>query len=171
MSTLLNAALLFEDNSAHQFQIYSALLAKQTAFDLKLGPKNLPHLTVLQFEGEGDVASWRRLAGLAMNPIPLTLAGLTFVPAKEGYIWVEIQVLKSEALEACQRSLLGAIGGRPTHNGLGDGFRPHITLGRIAHSRKISGLPVNGDIVRMKNVTGRLSVGFAGPNYEFLGHV
>jgi 2'-5' RNA ligase len=168
MSTLLNAALVFDDEPSRKFERYSALLAQHLTFDVVLGPRNLPHLTILQFEGEGEASDWRRLSSLMPEPLAISLAGLTFVPAKEGHVWVEIQVLKSAALDACQRALLEAVGARPTHNGLGDAFRPHITLGRVASSPTIVSLPLEDQVVRMKNVRGSLSVGRAGSNYEFV---
>lgn len=168
MPSLLNAALLFDEGQAAAFVDYSARLCRDRDCDVVLGAGNLPHLTLLQFEAEGDLEQWRDLGRLATSPLPLALAGLTFVPSRDGHVWLEIQVLKSRVLEACQQRLVAAVGERPIHNGTGDAFRPHITLGRVRSTRTIGSFQLEDAVVGMKDVRGRLAVGRAGDNYAFL---
>ncbi|MBI5275983.1 MAG: hypothetical protein HY854_05930 [Burkholderiales bacterium] len=173
MGKLINAALLFEELPTRAFIAYAQELATSNACDVTLGPNNRPHSTIVQFEvGEGEnLRDWAAVAQELEDPIPLSLVGLTVVPSKEGHLWVEIAILKSEALIRCQNGLLEKIGRRAVHNGVRDAFRPHITLTRILNSRRINDLTIDDTVVRMKNISGRLTLGLAGPNYEYIGPI
>jgi 2'-5' RNA ligase len=98
-------------------------------------------------------------------PVPLSLAGLTFLPSKEGHLWIEIAVLKNKNLQELQHAVVLLVGDSRIHSGTSDSFRPHITLARALNIRCLEGIRVDENVVRRKNVAGQISLGLSGENY------
>jgi 2'-5' RNA ligase len=169
MKRIYNFGLLFEHDHNDAFINYSEDLNRALPSDFRLGDKSLPHLTVLQFEAERDTlrSLWDNIRLIGDSPLPLSLAGLTFLPSKEGPLWVEIAVLKSTRLQELQDIVVSRVGGAKIHSGTNDSFRPHITLARALNTRLIERIRIDENVVRRKNVVGQISLGLSGENYQY----
>jgi len=169
MKRIYNFGLLFEHDHNDAFTNYSADLNKILSSDFQLGDRSLPHLTVLQFEAERETlpSLWDNIKSIGGSPVPLGLAGLTFLPSKEGHLWIEIAVLKSKRLQELQDVVVSRVAGAKIHSGTNDSFRPHITLARALNTRNLQGIVINESVVRRKDVVGQISLGLSGENYQY----
>lgn len=169
MKRIYNFGLLFEHDHNNAFVNYSEDLNKSLPSDFRLGFKSLPHLTVLQFEAERDslIGLWENIKSIGGSPVPLSLSGLTFLPSKEGHLWIEIAVLKSKRLQELQDLVVSHVGNVKIHSGTNDSFRPHITLARALNTRHLQGVVINESVVRRKDVVGQISLGLSGENYQY----
>ena len=165
--TILNLALTFPQLHAEAFLNFSQYLNSTMTSDFVLSEDSIPHLTILQFDAHPQELPWSALAKLLKCPLPLSLAGLLFLPSKEGHLWIEISVLKSAALSELQREATSIVGDRRIHSGVGDHFRPHITVARATNTRTIPAMKIDDEVVRRKDVVGNLTLGISGSNFQF----
>lgn len=170
MRRIVNYALLLETAHSAAFVGYSHLITATNESDFRLGEESLAHLTIVQFEvSDQDVASvGGRLCELAREPIALELMGLTFLPTKDGHMWVEVQVLKSDRLAVLQREALTIIGNATIHSGVADAYRPHITVARLLNRQQLPSIAVEYEVARRKGVRGRAALGVCGPQFQFV---
>ena len=166
---VLNYGLLFEEEHNAAFTNVSETLSGLYETDFHLSHSSLPHVTVLQFEADDAYVPflWERLQAIAPSEISLDLAGLTFLPAKDGSMWIEISVLKGERIASAQEQALAVAGGARIINGVGDQYRPHITLVHTVCDDKLQPIRVENEVVRRKNVVGKPALGISGENYQF----
>src|SRR5690242_826686 len=124
MTRIYNFGLLFDYDDNDAFINYSKDLNRTLPSDFRLGDRSLPHLTVLQFEAEQYMlpSLWDNIRSIGDSPLPLSLAGLTFLPSKEGHLWIEIAVLKSERLQELQDIVVSCVAGAKIHSGTNDSF-------------------------------------------------
>lgn len=162
-------ALIFDAEVSQQLTEYSAAIARAgVKNECELGEGTLPHMTILQFEadGEEDLEMIWQEATSCKAVVELTFAGICLLPGDDN-IWLEIPVLKSAAVTEFQRNLLAlpAIRDRQILNGTGDSFRPHVTVGLTSELDALP--PVGREVLRARDVRARLGLGWSGPNYTF----
>lgn len=170
MNRVFNFALCFEAAVQESFIRYSEHVVGSGMADFTLGSGSLPHLTLLQFELDSDDTAYiaQQIRRLAKEPIQLQLMGLTLLPTKDGHLWIEVSVLKSDVLLSLQRAALGVVGDATVHSGVGDAYRPHITVARLLKQEVAPRVSVAYDIVRRSNVIGHAVVGMSGPQYQLV---
>ena len=168
--SLLNFALLFSEEHNRIFTEFSQMITARVRSDFELNEESLPHLTVVQFElPDSAVADCtQKLLSLESEPVDLELMGLTFLPSKDGNMWIEISVLKSERLSRLQREALALLGDARINSGTDDNYRPHITVAHALEQRRGLDIELDVNVVRRKKVTGRPAVGSCGPQFQFV---
>lgn len=172
MGTIFNFGLLFEEDHNLTFIKYSQLVNNKinNKSDFCLSDNSLPHLTILQFEADTSILNefWNAINQFDLKLVKLELAGLTFLPSKDGHIWLEISVLKSNELIRLQEAACSLVGNSKIHSGTGNSYRPHITIARALDRQEMPPLMIDNNVVRRKGVIGSVSVGISGPNYQYV---
>lgn len=168
MPTIYNFALCFAQPVHAVLVRYSESVAAAGVADFALGANSIPHLTIVQFEAERDAIEYvvPRLCALVREPVPLQLMGLTFLPTRDGHLWIEINVLKSETLVWLQRAAIELLGDATIHSGIGNAYRPHVTVARLLEQKTVPPIRIAYEIVRHTDVVGHAAVGVSGPQYQ-----
>lgn len=164
-----NLALLFHNDVAESLVHYSKYINEQLPSDFTLSRDSLPHLTILQFELECEHLDdyWKRLGVSCVNSIMVDFSGLTFLPAKDGSMWIEAAILRNSSLSELHKIAVSQIDtGLITSNTL-DSYRPHVSFAHSIHGSQIEHMVVDYRTVRQKAVECFLAVGESGPNYQF----
>lgn len=173
-ASTLSFVLCLERNDAQDFEELSVALDRELGSQMVLGRGAAPHLTILQIEAEVDEAD-RLWAAAVERSLPMSVemdaAGLCILPTPDSLeSWIEVPILKSQALSELQSGLLlsEVIGHRPIFNGVGDEFRPHVTVGLVdGLARSIPELTAPGNILR-RRIAGRLCLGISGEHYSLV---
>lgn len=171
----VNFALLLNEELSMECTRFSKELSEKHPSKFILGGKSLAHISILQThcdEAELDKL-WYEASEVIDKKYELSLAGLNFLPSSSGDTWVEIQVLKNAAVLKLQQSLLAleVMKNRKIFNGVGDDFRPHITVGLLDNTWILDGIPLRIKLLRSKNVAAKLSLGHVGDNYIFTSSI
>lgn len=167
----VNFALLLDKKTAKECENFSKELSKTHKSKFILGDRSLPHVSIVQTEcEEEDLDSiWKEAQNVIQKEYEINFAGLNFLPSSSGDAWVEIQVLKSDAILQLQKSLLNlsSMKGRKIINGVEDDFRPHVTVGLLDKYQVINNVHLPKHPLRNSEVKARLSLGYVGSNYIF----
>lgn len=163
--------LLLEEETSSQCVNLSKEISSRYDSLVILGQKSLPHVTILQTEcEEGELTDiWNTAKKVMLNQYKLNFTGLTLLPSSSGNTWLEIPVLKSDAILMLQKELLSLeiLKNRKIYNGTEDNFRPHVTVGLINKGSVIQSLPLPQNPLRNKNVISYPSLGLVGENFIF----
>ena len=165
-----NIALTFEKSVNELITDYAKELYKTIDSDVILGTNSNPHLTIGQFMADKYTAmvKWSEFKKASIVLPKITLSGFTILPSSKGGAWFEITVLKSNALQLLQNSLITIL--KPEIkliNDIYDYYRPHITIAHSNTGNGIANLPFNYQAVRMKDITTSVEIGL-GTNFEKL---
>jgi len=171
MKMKINFALLLDEPTASECKNLSDEIVKVYNSPVVLGPRSLPHVTILQTECEEEELEsiWMKSKSVMQPKYLLNLAGLTLLPSSTGRVWVEIQVLTSEAILGLQRLLLDldVFTDRKVFNAVGNKFRPHITLA-LLEAKPTQGIPLPYSPLRNSDVVAIPSIGLVGDNYTYI---
>jgi 2'-5' RNA ligase len=163
-----NIALTFEKEVADSITSYAKELCKNMDSDVLLGTNSNPHMTIGQFSVEDSVAKqvWEKYKSSSIELPKINLAGITILPSSSGGAWIEVSVLKSEALLKLQNDLIKVL--KPfgvLTNDTGDNYRPHITVAHTITGSEFSNFPFEYKTLRLKSVITSLGIGL-GTNFE-----
>lgn len=163
-----NIALTFEKEVSDSIINYAKVLCKDLDSDVLLGTNSNPHMTIGQFSVEDSIAIqvWRKYRSKVKELPKINLAGITVLPSRSGGAWIEISVLKSEALLKLQDELIRTL--KPfgvLSNDTGDNYRPHITVAHTTIGSEFKEFPFEYKILRLSSVTTSLGIGL-GTNFE-----
>ena len=166
---MYNLAFLFDGDVKEALIAWSRRLAAQGPTDYRLGAGSLPHVTLLQFDGEERelAALWKALQAVFPEGARVAFEGLRLVPDKTGATWIEVAVMHTRSLEAMQRRALEIIGERPLHNTVGELYRPHATLVRMTSLELRLHAVLEPDLLLRQRVSVRPALGRSGPRYQF----
>lgn len=113
-----------------------------------LGPRALPHLTLVQFEATSDEAHalWRNVPSGGQHE--LTMAGLSFV-SDDTDCWIELPALHTSALRALHEAVVDRVEavGHDIVSGTRDRYRPHVTVG-LLRPPIVAPLPLESQVTR-----------------------
>lgn len=163
-----NIALTFESEVSQSIISYAKELYNNIDSDVILGVNSNPHITIGQFN-IGDIEAqliWDKYKLIANELPKINFAGITILPSSNGGAWIEISVLKSEALLNLQNSLITVVKpyGELT-NDTGDKYRPHITIAHTEEGNEFVKFPFEYKALRLKSVITSLGIGL-GTNFE-----
>lgn len=165
----LNLALVPKSNEWEKFIELSEMFGKRNNSRFILGHRSIPHVTLLQFDWNDSLDElWMRIAPKQDSAITLDLMGLCFVPSREGELWVEIPIKKTNLLVQSQVALLEKLE-LPVSaykNGIADDYRPHITIGLIDLKDRPSMPVLEYDTLRQKALECHVCLGQSGANFE-----
>lgn len=165
---IYNIALVFEEGYKQKIIQYAKRLYREVESEVRLGVNARPHLTVAQFKAsaQGSIAIWEEFKMLAIPAPKLSLSGITILPSSNGGAWVEISVLKTRELLEIQECLLSILPSEDVViSGVGDNYRPHITIAHILTGNKLSGLEFDYEAMRAKNLITCYDIGL-GQNFN-----
>ena len=165
---IFNLCLLFDTETSALFESYSRYLARSLTSDFTLGPESLAHLTIVQFEADEQTAK-NAFDKLRMNTVSnneVSLVGITLIPTKENYVWIEINALKTENLFSLHKKAIDVVAGSKIHSGIGDSYRPHVTVARLVDSHAMPQFNLDEKTLRRKHVPCRLALGLSGANFQ-----
>lgn len=163
-----NIALTFEKEVSQSIINYAKELYNSIESDVILGMNSNPHMTIGQFSVEDIDAKliWDNYKLFTKELPKINFAGITILPSSSGGAWIEISVLKSEALLILQNNLISAV--RPygeLTNDTGDKYRPHITIAHTTTGNEFLKFPFEYKALRLKSVITSLGIGL-GTNFE-----
>jgi len=169
MGQIVSAVLLFERDDVDVLCRLSSRLNESLIY---LDGTNLPHITVAQFEAPFDQTKslWDETEGFGNLVSKVISAGVSFVPTpNNNETWVELQILKTQALQDLQDKILDTKFAR-NHQmiaGKNNQYRPHITIGLLkGYQSQAIDLSEFTDLFR-REFTVRLAVGPNGENFTF----
>lgn len=137
---------------------------------LTLSEVALPHITIAQFDAPESACRelWDEAQQFRTAVEVLDLGGLTFLPQRNSdYIWVEVQVLSSNALKQLHAEVVGGQFAQNYSlvNAVGDRFRPHCTVA-LYKNQQIPSLDISKLEVLRESISGvTLAIGVNGENY------
>src|SRR5262245_7959820 len=101
-------ALLLENDLAQQCIALSKKISEAHNSLVTLGEHALPHITLVQTEcDESDISAlWASACNIAPLPHYVSFAGMNLAPAQNQKCWIEIQVLKSQAILGIHAAIL-----------------------------------------------------------------
>jgi 2'-5' RNA ligase len=159
-----NLGLIFEPIWEERLVSFSQELRVGCQSSVQLGPKVLPHVTIVQFEASAPEAQeyWKRVQALPPPSLQVSFTGLTFLPSSKDGMWVEISVYRNKALESLQNQALCVLSPREPLNKVGELYRPHVTLARFDGFvwPTLKALPY--ELLRATNLTTYLAIGRSG---------
>lgn len=174
MTKGINVALLFDDEMAQQIAELSQRVNQQMPGKYVVGENSLPHVTVAQVmtEDESVIEQLHSyIAGCDGPILKIDFDGAYANQSSSGdYVWSGLKVVPSVELVDLQRELLCIAGNNPIHNGIGDDYFPHATLGRhdnVSEEQVGAALKIESSLVQLKGVPVRLALGKSGPQYQF----
>ena len=163
-----NIALTFNKEVSQKIIEYSNGLYKILDSDVILGVNSTPHMTLGQFIVEDNEAKtvWESYKSKITELPKVNLAGLAFLPTNEGDVWIEITILKSNALLNLQEVLIKTLApyGILT-NDIADNYRPHITIAHSIIGKELPKYPLDFNVLRLKSVSTELGIGL-GTSFE-----
>ncbi len=156
---IVNFALVPELDFRAKLDAYEQQLQRELGSAFAVFTKRFPHVTVCQctLESQDATSAWSELTRSPIQ-VELDFAGLTGLPSSDGSTWIEISVLTSRSLLNLQERIAGLIGPHNVKNDIGDRYRPHITLGKLA-TQTIPNLSLPYDLLRAKKVKTQLKIG------------
>ncbi|WP_160050491.1 hypothetical protein [Nocardiopsis sp. FR4] len=165
-NTVYTLVLVPSDEIAIQLVAFSEAVNERVDSELALGEHALPHITIVQWK-DADLGLLNqqtyKLRDLTLGT--LTLAGVSIVPGPDGDNWIEIPVLSTGAMRKLQEEALAATGGNgDVANGVGDRFRPHVTVG-LTYSTSIELPALPPSLLRLSSDSWTPMLGLSGPNY------
>ena len=165
-----NIALLFSRDLELSIIEFAAMLVAGHDASHVPAPNAQPHLTLLQFElDEGNFHKMRnRCLSSLPNVVEIDFSGLTFLPSSKGGMWVEISVIRTNALVEVQQRCLEVLGHIEVLNKTGEKYRPHVTLGRFKEY-KIPPISLDYALLRTRGVQARPGFGLSGGLLSILG--
>lgn len=133
---------------------------------IEISESTLPHITVVQWSDANLDLLRRQLSGVTQQVIGrVGLAGLAVIPGSDGGRWIEVPVLSSSWLRAFQRAALDATKGNgEIVNGIGDRFRPHVTVA-FTHDQAIRLPQLSVELLRGESSGWSICLGSSGPYY------
>ena len=168
---LSNIALIPDPQEWDLFFRASTLLKQRFDSRFLLSKSSIPHVTLLQVEWDRSQEDLnRRVAPFKNDVTELDLLGLCFLPGRHGEVWIEIPVKKTSGLTQLQMALLSAVevSFPRIKNGVGDNYRPHLTLGLIDNGRTICLEEFEYSLLRKRGLKCALELGLSGPSFEFV---
>lgn len=173
--TALSFVLMFDTIDSNALEEASSAIARLhgSSAGVMLGPGSLPHLTLLQIDAAPSEAEqlWSEASSVRNPTVELTFAGLCLLPAPDdSEVWVEVPALKSDALDELQHDLMSLpmVQGRRIFNGVGDGFRPHVTLSLLSDAPQAISIRILSGALLRRKVQGHLALGINGENYSLV---
>jgi len=163
-----NIGLQIEDSTGGDLEKYSAELDRLYSSRFVLGRDSIPHVTLVQAQTEMEPQKfWEMFAARGKQAVKLTMAGICVLPTEGEDIWLEVPVLRSQNLEMLHKQavdLAEQVGARIL-SGVGDAYRPHVTVGLINRTslQQIFSTPVNP--LRTDGVKCVPYLALSGPNY------
>lgn len=150
----------------------SRILSSRVSSLIRLGESELPHITLVQFpaELEQTQALWQSISGLTARIVELQPTTLAAIPDNANDVtWLELQFEKSAAIRELQRSILESEFGQSHQaiNGVGEAFRPHVTLGLVQGNGVAEDVFDNLPSFEQIFTGLKVAVGVNGPNYTF----
>ena len=164
MKQVYNFALIFEADVDRQLRDLSKAIQIASESDCALGR---PHLTLAQFEADPSNAAqiWDHLKAHGCAPVSVNFSGLTFLPSSDGGQWIEVSIIRTDALTMAQEAATRALTNVRILNRTGDLFRPHITLARTSEARTVS-VRLDHELLRQKNVLSYPALDIAGGEFD-----
>ncbi len=165
-----NIALIFGEDYNQRIIDYANRLYKSIKSDVILGINARPHLTIAQFEAsyKEAVQIWNAFNDISIPPPKLTLSGITILPSSNGGAWIEISVLKTDQLVNIQNSLVSILNKvNGPSSGVGNNYRPHITIGHMLDGTSIRNLEFDYGSIRIKNLLTTYGIGLGEKFKEF----
>lgn len=87
-----------------------------------------PHATFIKFDSKNNFDENFLKILSEGKEIDIEFSGVKFLPSREDGCWIEISILKTKEIINLQEELLQEINGCKILSGIGEKFRPHITL-------------------------------------------
>lgn len=164
-----NYALRFDELLGKEIVNFSKKFTQGIDELFCLDGNSIPHATIVKFQLDNEIDD-ELISKVAQNSpktIPVNFYGLTFLPSKNGGIWVEISFLKNDALLALQDNIVRVLKNAKIKNKVGDLYRPHITIGKITNDNLIKTIRLDYNLLRRKQVLAIPSLGSSGSDFEF----
>jgi 2'-5' RNA ligase len=136
---LYQIALVTDSQTARQILEYYQSIRKGLPSEIGVTQKKIPHITLATFKTQKPLSftKIRAIQRLFKKEITIKFAGLRLLPSKEDNTWVEISVLKSNALEKLLEKIVKIVIPCQFSNEVGDQFRPHITLCHVQKGKMV----------------------------------
>lgn len=164
--TIYTLVLIPPDSLGERLVKFSHEVTSLVKSDVRLGADALPHITLVQWKNANLEALKRQTSPLRQGkPGVLTLAGISIVPGPEGDNWIELPILSSAGLRQLQDDALAATRNNgEIANGVGDRFRPHVTIG-LTYTSEIRLPALSASLLRASDDSWSVRLGVSGPNY------
>jgi len=165
---IYNIGFLFKDE---KFNSYLKKLSQKYGENIDskyiLGINSLPHITVLQVEGEKEnILKTLKSEKLLNYRFTLSLSNFHCIKSADNSVWYELQINPTKELIDFQQRIYFALGKPNIKNKIGENYRPHITLGFIEKdSPKLTYLLQEN--LEYSSIEGFLSLGISGPEFQF----
>lgn len=143
---IFNISLFFDNQTQKEIISYSEKLGRKLEIR--------PHLTLVKFEMvELSKDIIEKMNQFSKKKIKLKFSGLN-ITNEHNNIWIEISVLKSKELIDLQKEISETMKIKP-RNGIGDDYRPHITLANMEENKEITITELDTNLLK-KEVVGEL---------------
>lgn len=164
-----NFALRFDDSVSQEIVNFSERLNKEIDKLFCLDSNSIPHATIVKFQIDNEIDNnlISQFEQYSKNTILVNFYGLSFLPSKNGGIWLEISILKNSEIVVLQENVVSLLNNAKLKNKVGDLYRPHVTIGKIKNDNLVNASLLDYSLLRKKQVLAKPSLGFSGPNFEF----
>jgi len=157
----INFALIFDKEVSDSLIKTSQKIANSNNSNYILSKQSIPHISVAQVDVKEDKVNELLDFNKDFKCIVKT-CGLNIRQTDKNKTWLEISVLKNKKLKNLQSDVLEVIGNKKVINGVGDNYRPHITLGLLQNNT--FNLDFQNELFVDKEITSYLKVGYVGEN-------
>lgn len=161
MNDGLNFCLTFESGLSSLITAFSRRISLGLATDYVVGPEAVPHVTVLKLNTPSSRAAevWQKLLPSLPPRLSLRFDGLRMLPSKGGDVWMEISVARSAELQLLQEMASRHLHDYGLRGGIGDLWRPHVTLLHSVDGRLPADLSLEKSLLMAEDVVATPTLG------------